>query len=210
MCQVARPAAIDLYRRVFVDKRPLLIGVAFETDCVLRGGSHHLFGPRGAVRIVAIGALNESFIHSMMERHIELRLLLQMAGIAKLRLGFLQQEFAGFGMVWRVAGDATNAVGRVDGVDGVHLMRTARVAGETAAINFLGRMIFTEDEDFADVPATRDVRGAGAMTIFATVFADAAFLVCLLPVRAFLPALIESFMAGLAGFTADIILIAGE
>jgi hypothetical protein len=44
------------------------------------------------VRIVAIGALNKAFIYAMVERHIELRFLLQMAGIAKLRLRFDKQE----------------------------------------------------------------------------------------------------------------------
>ena len=43
--------------------------------------------------IVAIAALHKPFVHAMMEGHLELRLLLQVAGVAKLGLCLDQQEF---------------------------------------------------------------------------------------------------------------------
>ena len=49
-------------------------------------------GLHRAVRIVAIGALDQPFVHSMMERHFELGLLLKVAGVAELGLGFYEQK----------------------------------------------------------------------------------------------------------------------
>ena len=55
---VARLASVDLYGGVFVHKRPLLIGVTFEAHRVLGRRSSHLLRLDGAVRVVAITALN--------------------------------------------------------------------------------------------------------------------------------------------------------
>jgi hypothetical protein len=103
-------ASIDLYRLVFKRKRSLFIGVALEADRILRGGSPHLFGSHRAVHVVAIAALDQPFIHAMMEWHVELGFLLEMAGIAQLRLGLDEQKL-GFGsVVRRMTGDATDVV----------------------------------------------------------------------------------------------------
>ena len=77
--QMARLAPVDLDRRMLVHKRPLLVRVAFEANRILRRGNAHLLGSYRAVHVVAIAALHQPFIHPMMERHIELRLLLEMA-----------------------------------------------------------------------------------------------------------------------------------
>jgi len=77
--QMARLASIHLDGRVFEHKRPLLVDMALEADRILRGGSPHLFGFHRAVDVVAIAALDQPFIHAMMERHVELRFLLEMA-----------------------------------------------------------------------------------------------------------------------------------
>ena len=79
VCQMARLAPVHFYRRVFEHKRPLLVRVALEADRILCRGSPHLFGFHCAVDVVAIAALDQPFIHPMMERHIELRFLLEMA-----------------------------------------------------------------------------------------------------------------------------------
>ena len=78
---------------VFVYERPLLVGVALEADGILRGGSPHLLGPHRAVHVVAIAALDQPLIHAMMEGHIELGLLLEMAAVAKLGLRLREQKF---------------------------------------------------------------------------------------------------------------------
>jgi hypothetical protein len=79
-------ATIYLYRLVFEDKRPLLVRVARKANRILRRGSAHLVGPHCAVRIVAVGALDEAFIYSMVEWHVELGLLRKMARVTELGL----------------------------------------------------------------------------------------------------------------------------
>ena len=62
-------------------------------------GNAHLMRSYRAVRIVAIGALDQPFIHAMVEGHVELRFLLQMARKAKRGLRLHQQELLFRGMV---------------------------------------------------------------------------------------------------------------
>jgi hypothetical protein len=154
--QVARLASIDLYGRMLEHKRPLLVRVTLEADRILRGGSLHLLGLDCAVRIVTVGALDQPFVHPMMERHVELGFLLEMAREAKLGLRFLQEELIRLRVVRGVAGDATHIAGRVNRVDRIHVLRTARVAGEAAVVDLLGRVI-VKDENLGDVPTALDV-----------------------------------------------------
>ena len=73
------------------------------------------------MRIMAIAALHKPFVHAVMEGHGELRLLLQVAGVAKLGLGLDQQEFLGLCVVRRVAGDAAHVILAVQGIHGIHV-----------------------------------------------------------------------------------------
>jgi hypothetical protein len=107
---MAGRAALGFYRRMFEDERAVLVDMTLKADRVLTGGDTYLLGARGAVRVMAIRALNETFVYTMMKRHGKLRLLLQVAGIAKLRLRFNQQEVLILCMVRRVAGDAADVV----------------------------------------------------------------------------------------------------
>jgi hypothetical protein len=110
MGEVTRLASIHLDGRMLEDKRTLLVDVTFEADRVLRRGRPDLFWTYRSVRVMAIAALDQPFVHAMMERHVELGLLLQVACVAKLRLGLYEQELGFFGMVRRMAGDATNVI----------------------------------------------------------------------------------------------------
>lgn len=74
-------------------ERSLLVCVAPETDHIpcrrcpdLPDLMIRLPNSACSVLVVAVGALNQALIYTMSERHIELGLLLQMAGIAKLGL----------------------------------------------------------------------------------------------------------------------------
>jgi hypothetical protein len=71
---------------MFIYEWPALIDVAVKADLVLSDGRAQLMRSFGAVRIMAIGALDEAFVHVMAKWHRELRFLLLMAGIAKRRL----------------------------------------------------------------------------------------------------------------------------
>lgn len=83
---MAGRASFDLDRLVLEYERSLLVGVAGKTDRVLSCRRPNLLGTYCAMHVVALAALNQSFIDAMMKGHLELRLLLQMTGIAKLGL----------------------------------------------------------------------------------------------------------------------------
>ncbi len=135
--QMARLASFDLHGSVLVDKWPLLVRVAFKADRILGGRSSDLFRSHRAVHVVAIATLDQPFIHPMVKRHVELSFLLEMAGVAKLRLGLNQQKLRLFCVVRRMAGDATDVILQMNGVDGVHVLRAARMAVQAASADLL-------------------------------------------------------------------------
>ena len=65
--------------------------------------------------------------------------------------------------------------------------------------------MFAKNENLRFVAAARDVSRTGTVTVLAAVLRDPTFLVRLLPVRAFLPAIVEVFMASLAGLRSNIL-----
>src|SRR5580700_7480467 len=133
---MARLAAFHLHRLMLEHKRAPLVRVAREANCILRRGSTHLLRGYRSVRIVAVAALDQTFVHAVMKGHLELRLLLKMARIAKLGLGFYQQEFLGLGVVWRMAGDATHIASCMCGIDCIHVLRATSMASHAAGIDF--------------------------------------------------------------------------
>ena len=106
--RMARLAAFHLHRLMLKHERASLVGVAGVANRVLRRRVPHLLCPDRSVRVVTIAALYQPLVHAMVEGHAELGLLLKMAGVAKLRLGFYEQEFPGLRMVRRMTGDATD------------------------------------------------------------------------------------------------------
>lgn len=155
--------------------------------------------------IVAIGALHQPFVHAMVKRHFKLGFALQMAGVTELRLRFRQKKFFGFGVMRRMAGDATHIVPCVDGVDGVHVLRAAGVAGHAARVDFLGRSVLKR-KDFAYIAATGHVRRARAVAALTTLVRWTAFRVeSGLPMRRFSPVVVNFLVAGLAGFRSHIL-----
>jgi hypothetical protein len=147
-------------------ERASLIGMAGVANRVLRRRVPHLLCGNSSVRVVAVAALYQPFIHAMVKGHAELGLLLKMAGVAKFRLRFYQQEFAGLRMVRRMAGDATDIALRMQGIDGLHLLGAGRMAGQAAIVNFLGGMVF-ENENLSYVAASSDVRRSRTMASLA-------------------------------------------
>ncbi len=148
--------------------------------------------------IVAIAALDEPFVHAMVEGHGKLRLLLQMAAVAQLRLRLHQQEFLGLRVVRRMAGGATHLILAVQRVCGVHVLDGRSVAGEASIVDFLRRM-FREDENLGLVAATGNVRSPWSMASLAALMGRAALGVERgFPVRRLLPAVVYLFVAGLA------------
>jgi hypothetical protein len=206
MYHMAGRAALDFYRLVLVNEGAVLIHVTLETHRILRRAHTNLLGPLGPMWIMAIRALDESFVNAMVERHVELGPLLKVAGIAEFGLRFDQQEFLGLRVVRRVTRDAAHTILRMNRVDGVHMFGAACVAGQATIVDFFGGMIL-KDEDLRDVPATSNVRRSRAVTAFAPLMRRTASRIqgCL-PVRRFLPVVVDIFVAGLADFRSHVTL----
>ena len=205
MNHVAGFASINLDGRVLVHKRTLLVGVARKANFILGGGRTHLLWPDRSVDIVAVAALNQSFVYSMVERHRKLRSLVQMAGVTKLGLSLDEQKFFRFGVMRRMARNATHVVLGMFRIDGVHMLGATGVASQTAGVNFLRRAIF-KDEDLGDVTASRHVSRSGTVTTLASLMRRAALRIqCCLPVRTLLPSVVNILMTGLAYFRPNVI-----
>jgi len=147
----------------------------------------------------------------MVEGHIELGFLLQVAGVTKLGLRLDQQEIRFFAVVRRMAGNAAHVIPRVLRGDDVHVLRATGVADEAARVDVLRGSVL-EPENFGYVASPRDVLLARTMARFTA-----------MPLRAFLGKVVEGgrkmaralevldetlarhiFVAGLAGFFAHI------
>lgn len=80
---VTGQAALDLHRRMLVLEGPGFIGVAVQTDGLLGCGSAQLVSLESTVRIVAITALDQAFVHPMMSRLGKIRFDLAVATVTK-------------------------------------------------------------------------------------------------------------------------------
>ncbi|SRR5271163_1965201 len=103
-----------------------------------------------------------------------------------------------------MAGRATDVVLRVSRVDSVHVLRPAGVAAQAAGIDFLRGSVL-ERVYFGYVAAPRDVIPPGTMATLAALLGWATlFIQCGLPVRSFLPGVVDFLMTGFAGLGAHI------
>ena len=154
--RMARLAAFHLHRLMLKYKWASLIGMTREANGVLCSRGAYLLCPDRSVRVVAVAALNQPLIHAMVKGHAELRLLLKMAGVTKLRLGFYQQEFLGLRMVRRMTGDATDIAFGMLRINRIHVLGAARVASQATGIDLFSGMVF-EDENLCYIAASSDV-----------------------------------------------------
>src|ERR1041385_3437461 len=76
--------AFSFHRRVFVDKRSLLIGVTLDACSVGAGGETSLLQLESAMRVMTVATAHRSFQDLVMERHVELWLHLVMTTGAQL------------------------------------------------------------------------------------------------------------------------------
>jgi hypothetical protein len=89
MRRMARQAAfVSLHRGMFEDKRPHGVSVAFGANLELTGGSSHLVTGLGAMRIVAVAALDKSDIDAVAIGPGKFGLLRSVASVAQLSLRF--------------------------------------------------------------------------------------------------------------------------
>ena len=134
MRTMAAHAAFCFDRGVLVDERPTHLRVAFGADQirVISGAQVALL--ECAVHVVAICALDQAFVHLVMERHVECRFGVGMALEAESGLRGLEQRFF-LAAVNAVAAGAAD-VGL--GVRRAHEIRMrAGVTAEAFGIDFL-------------------------------------------------------------------------
>jgi hypothetical protein len=74
--QVAGRAPFHFHGGVFVNERTVLIHMAFVANGILSGSHAYLLGLDRAMYVMAISALNQAFVDTMMKRHGKLRFLL--------------------------------------------------------------------------------------------------------------------------------------
>lgn len=167
--RMARLASFRLHRIVLEDKGALLVHMALETHRVLRGRRAQLFRPEGPVGIMTIAAADQPFIHSMVERHIELRLRLQVAVVAEPGLPAQQQGAFCLRVMRRVAIETPDVVLRVNRMLEIHLLLARLMAFHAARRSFLRRCRF-EMEDRCGITGILYVSRPRSVARFAPLF----------------------------------------
>lgn len=162
--RVACSAALGLDHRVLIHKRAGRLRVALGAHRVLLRGTHKALPSKGAVRVVAVGALYQSLFHFVMEGHGELRLDISVALETKLRLSGLEQVLRDARSVNAVAGDAAYIAFSVSRALKVRVL--SLVAAEALLVHFF-RCCLGRVEDLRYIAAAVNVRFAGTMTPFA-------------------------------------------
>lgn len=189
---------------MFVDEGAALVDVAVMANLILSNRGAQLMLSLSAVRIMAIGALNEALVHAMAEGHRELSPLLLMARITECRLRLGQQEFTSRRMVGRMAGRAGDVVSRMQRIDDVQLLRSTGMAAKALGID-LFRAGLREKEQLGRIRGVGDVIGGGAVTCFAALLGRASALVIRSrPMTGFLPAFILAGVTIFTGLRADV------
>lgn len=161
------------------------------------------------MRIMAIDALYEAFVHTMVEGASELLLDLEMAGEAELRLSFLQKELRFLGVVWVVAIGAADIILQVRRAAEIGVFSTVLVAAQAARADVLGGRVL-ESEDLRFVATTLNVFLARPVASLATVpFGTAPRIKSGSKMRRRFELLEKTLrrhvlMAGLASFLADV------
>jgi len=176
MRQVTDLASVDAHGGVFINEGAALVGVAFEAGLLIRfllidharTRTHAPGCGEGAVRIMAIRAFDDAFVHTMLEGHGKLRLDGGMAGITKLGLFFRQEKFRGFRIVDGVAVGADHILLGVNAAADVGAGKGLRVAAETGVESLFGSD-FGERDDGRLAAVSVDVGLAGSMAALTTV-----------------------------------------
>ena len=161
--RMATRASLNLDGCMFEDERPTRLGVALGANRILIGGGLQIVVAEGAVNVMAIAALDQAFVHLVMERHVEVRLHVGVALEAEFGLTGLQQVLILGGMN-RVATDAAHIGLGVRRASEVLVL--AFVAAQALLVHF-GSRCLGRIEDLGDIATAIHVFLAGSMAAFA-------------------------------------------
>jgi hypothetical protein len=198
MGRVAGYAALGLDYVVLIDKGPRSFRMALHADRILLRGGLEAFLFECSVRIVAIGALHQAFIHLVVKGHGELRLHIGVALVAERRLRRLEQSLF-LARVNVVAAQAANVTFGMRGA--IEVLVLALMAAQALGVdirNARGRGV----EDLGLVAACLHMRFSRAVAVFAS-HALAAVHLGHLGVRVGREALGHFFVTGRAHLGAD-------
>jgi len=113
---------------MLVDEWALLVGVTFDTDRVPAWHGPDLAKSGGAVDVMAVAALNKAFVYSMVIWLREVGLRSCMTAVAEVRLRSNEEMLRFFGVMWRVAVQASDIIARVNRCREVPLLMFSRMA----------------------------------------------------------------------------------
>ncbi len=161
---VAKRTAIRPDRLMLVDERTCCFCVTAYADRIACDAAMQSLVLEGPMRIVAIAAIYQPFIHLVMKGLRKSRLHISVAGITKLRLRDLEKAGLVFKFVNAVATRATYACIAVCGALEIRMCRG--VAFQALFISCL-RCGFAKPEDFLYIAATLHMLSAGPVAAFA-------------------------------------------
>ena len=193
-------ASLGLHWYMLVDERPLFVSVALVANLVSTWQRADLTQVGSAVRIVAVAALDESFIDSVVIGPAEIRARRGMTAVTKLGLFLNQQILRLLSEMGRVAVEASDVAIAMGRLAEVSLLLAGSMATEATCARLLARETL-EADDLADVPAPIDVSGARPVTVLTTVLA---FFQEREVARTFKVLVVNIVMAGLAGVRSDV------
>ena len=166
MRRVADRATLHLDGFMFIHEGSGFVGVAFETNQILRGRGPQLPCQESAMRVVAVRALHQTFVDPVMEGPGELLLLVEVAAVAEGRLACLQEELALFCMMRIVAIGAGYAVLEMHRTCVVAVLFAVLVAAQAARADLRGGGPF-ERKNFGLVSPAFHMGFAGPVTSLA-------------------------------------------
>ena len=209
MRSVAGNATLRLDHRMLVHERPGFFGVALEAHRILRGSGPQLARQESAMRIMAIAALHQPFVNTMMKGSRELLLGFEMAAVAELWLLLFHQKLASLRIMRRMAVRATDVVLEMGGARKIAVLLAVGMTAKTTLADFLrGGVLKAKDLRFVaspvDVGLSRTVTCLAAMPLGPFLCIQSRDVV-----RGIFIALEEAFgwhvfVAGLAGFRSDV------
>ena len=172
---VAHPAAFHAHGGMLINKRPALVDVTFQAGALIverllhhvRTLSHPPSGGEGAVGIVTVAALHETFIHAMFGGHFELSADTGVARIAEIVLLLGEQLLGRGGMVDGVTAGASHVVLGMLGALDIGLIEIFLVTRQAGLHGLLGRHQGKGPWDGGLAAPRRDMRAAGPMATFA-------------------------------------------
>ena len=133
---VASQASLCLDRGMLVNKRPARLRVALCANRILVGRGLQVLAIERAMRIVAVGTLNQALVKLVVKGHIEGRFDIGMTLEAKGRLAGLEHGSLRSSLMHGVAADATHVGLSVRRAEEVRM--SACVAAEASGIYGLG------------------------------------------------------------------------